>query len=232
MRTLQFGRLPFGFACALIVGGCGDSGPIAPTPQAVSVSGRVHEAPPTAETAIGDAHITVMGGVLGGRVFVTDDQGRFVLPPVAMGNFALTFEKRGYETTRIEVRDLPRTGLDVGILPERREVGLSVSGTNDCVDLPLVQFNIGDAGTGGRLYSRMPVHHDGVIRVRRETLRLPFSIGVYGSVLRLLPSGAVEQVNSFPNTDVPVTGGYVYLILFGGDVDLCSAWAMDATHPS
>jgi hypothetical protein len=232
MQTSRFGRLPFGFACALTVAGCGDSGPIAPTPQAVSVSGRVHEAPPTAETAIGDAQITVTGGVPGGQVFVTDDQGRFVLPPVATGNLALTFEKRGYETTRVEVRDLPRADLEVEMLPERRDVGLSVSGTNDCVDLPLVQFNIGRAGIGGRLYSRMPVHHDGVIRVRRDTLRLPFSIGVYGSVLRLLPSGAVEQVTSFPDTEVPVTGGYVYLILFGGDIDLCSAWAMDATHPS
>jgi hypothetical protein len=232
MQASRFGRWPFGFVCALFAAGCGDSGLIAPTPGAVSVSGRVHEAPPTAETAIANAEITVTGGVLGGQVFITDDHGRFVLPPVAAGNFALTVEKRGYETTRVEVRDLPRADLNVGILPERREVSLSVSGTNDCVDLPLVQFNIGRAGIGGRLYSRVPVHHDGAIRIRRETLRLPFSIGVYGSVLRLLPSGEVEQVTSFPDTDVPVTGGYVYLILFGGDVDLCSAWAMDAVHPS
>jgi hypothetical protein len=30
---------------------------------------------------------------------------------------------------------------------------------------------------------------------------------------------------------IPLRGGFVYVIAFGGDKDLCAAWSIDASHP-
>jgi hypothetical protein len=87
------------------------------------VSGTVHETAPTEHVTVPGARVEVVGGPLGGQVVETDGNGRFVLAPVATGDFYLYVKKPGYEDQRFWVKDLPRDqNPNIGIDPVLHEV--------------------------------------------------------------------------------------------------------------
>jgi len=196
--------------------------------QRLTISGVVHEAKPTTDRMIAGARIEAIRGELLGQSFTTSGEGTFVLPPVASRGFALKFEKAGYETAQLDIQELSRDGkMDVTMMPERRDIVVTRSGDNDCVDLPAPP----DGVLGLREYARFAVHHDGAIVV--TSAHLPF-FGNQGYVYRLTPAGWTKNEFDYIllRTSIPVQGGFVYLITFGGDKDLCGPWSLDATHPS
>jgi hypothetical protein len=77
----------------------------------------------------------------------------------------------------------------------------------------------------------VPVHHDGVITVR--SAQLPFFSNP-GYVYRETASGWVKNEVDYVllRSPIPVRGGFVYLITFGGEREQCGAWSIDLTHPS
>lgn len=221
-----FRRMGAALSVSMVLGVAGVAAQSAPAP--VQISGTLHESKPTEQTMVAGARIEVTGGELAGRTFTTDDRGRFTLPPVTNAAFSLTFKKAGYDDAKASVTQLPRDAtLDLAIMPAQQDVALVRSGANDCVDLPAPPPGV----PGVREYARFPVHHDGGILVKAA--RLPFSTNE-GYVYRQTPAG--WEKNEFDyillGTPVPVQGGFVYMITFGGDKDLCAAWSVDATHPS
>jgi hypothetical protein len=92
-----------------------------PTPPGYVVEGTVHETPPTSDVVLPHVRIEVVGGLLSGRIFETDEAGRFALPPVESGDFYLYFKQGGYDDERFWVRLLPRDArIDVALSPSRR----------------------------------------------------------------------------------------------------------------
>ena len=196
--------------------------------QSMQISGVVHEAKPTTDVMASGVRVEVAGGELAGRVVTTGSDGRFTLPPVTAAGFELEFTKAGYQATRRRIDDLSRdTQIDVAMMPEKLDVEVKRSGANDCVDLPAPPEGV----PGLREYARVAVHHDGEILV--IAAHLPF-FSNEGYVYRLTPSGWVKNEFDYIllRMPVPVRGGFVYSITFGGDKDLCGAWSVEATHPS
>jgi hypothetical protein len=196
--------------------------------QPLTISGIVHEAKPTTDTMIAGARIEAIRGELAGLAFTTSADGTFVLPPVVTLGFALKFEKDGYETAQLDIKESSRDGmLDVTMMPERRDIILTRSGDNDCADLPMPPEGV----PGLREYARLAVHHDGGIVV--TSAHLPF-FGNQGYVYRLTPAGWIKNEFDYVllRNPIPVQGGFVYVITFGGDKDLCGRWSLEAAHPS
>lgn len=87
----------------------------------------VHETFPTEHIAVPGTRGEVLDGPLAGHTFITDDNGRATLPPVAAAGLTLHLKKPGFENTVQRVVDLPReVSLRVPLTPEfgqRRELG-------------------------------------------------------------------------------------------------------------
>ena len=82
------------------------------------ITALVHENAPTTNVTIAGARVEVEGGILNGRTFEVDANGRVTLPPVAGPGFALNFKHRNYDDVRLRNIELPRqTAVDVGLLP-------------------------------------------------------------------------------------------------------------------
>ena len=76
--------------------------------------------------------------------------------------FALKFEKAGYETAVLDIKELSGDGrLDVAMRPERHDIVVTRSGDDDCADLGTPPEGV----HGLREYARFAVHHDGRIVV-------------------------------------------------------------------
>lgn len=197
-----------------------------PATEGASLQGLVHETKPSAATVLADVRIEVAGGALNGQVFTTGADGRFALPPVASGGFALQFTKPGYETARLEVAQTSGV-LDVSLKPEPSQVTVTRSGANACIDLPRPPAGV----PGLREYARIAVHHDGQLVVRAA--QLPF-FGNQGYLYRRTDDGWERNELDYilVRTPLPVLGGFEYVISFGGgDKELCGPWSLDATHP-
>ena len=76
------------------------------------ISALVHENPPTTDVALPRTRVEVAGGLLDGRTFQTDAEGRVSLPPVAAPGFALYFKKPGYDDRRVEGVRIPASDHD------------------------------------------------------------------------------------------------------------------------
>lgn len=106
------------------------------------------------------------------------------------------------------------------------EVTLTRAGDDACVDLPRPPEGV----RGLREYARIPVEHDGQIVVRAA--QLPFTSN-QGYVYRQTGKGWVPNEVDYLllRTPIPVQGGFVYMITFGGGKELCGRWSIDARHP-
>jgi hypothetical protein len=196
--------------------------------QSARIAGLVHEAAPTERTVVAGARIEVVGSELDHEVFSTRHDGTFELPPVRSLPVVLEIKKEGFETSRISVKELVSdTRWDVAMKPLRGDVSLSRSGTNDCTDLPAPP----DGVPGLREYARLAVHHDGELLV--TAARLPFSSNE-GYVYRLTANGWVKNDLDYIliRSALPLRGGFLYLVTFGGDNDLCGPWSVDLRHPN
>ena len=100
------------------------------------------------------------------------------------------------------------------------------SGDDACVDLPRPPEGV----RGLREYARIPVERDGQIVV--TAAQLPFTSN-QGYVYRQTEKGWVPNEVDYLllRTPIPVQGGFVYMITFGGGKDLCGRWSIDARHP-
>jgi Bacterial Ig-like domain (group 2)/Carboxypeptidase regulatory-like domain len=97
------------------------------------ISGLLREAEPTSARTVAQAQIVVVGGSLDGQVYMTDDAGRFALPPVPAGHFTLNFAKQGYADLRVPVVEVPSdTQLNVSILPAPGMTQEIWEGRGDC----------------------------------------------------------------------------------------------------
>jgi hypothetical protein len=194
----------------------------------IRITGAVHEARPTEDRVLSGVRIEVAGGELDGRVFTTGTDGTFSLPEVQSAGFALAFNKDGYDSSRLILKAVPPGGkLDVPMMPTRATIMLSRSGANDCDDLPTPPLGV----PGLREYARLAVHHDGELLV--NSARAPF-FSNEGYVYRLTSQGWVKNEFDYIliRSAVPVRGGFLYVVTFGGDKDLCGPWSIDATHPN
>jgi hypothetical protein len=194
--------------------------------EGAAIQGLVHETKPSAATVLADVRIEVAGGTLNGQVFATGADGRFTLPPVASGGFALQLTKPGYEAARVEVTQASGA-LDVALKPEPAQVTVTRSGANACIDLPKPPEGV----PGLREYARIAVHHDGQLVVRAA--QLPF-FGNQGYLYRRTETGWERNELDYilVRTPLPLLGGFEYVITFGGgDKELCGPWSLDATHP-
>jgi hypothetical protein len=194
----------------------------------VRITGTVHETRPTEDRVLPGVRIEVTGGELDGRVFTTGSDGTFSLPEVQTVAFALEFKKEGFDSSRLALKEIPRGGkLDVALMPTSATVVLSRSGMDDCNELPTPPQGV----PGLREYARLAVHHDGELLV--NSARAPFSSNE-GFVYRLTPQGWVKNEFDYIliRSAVPVKGGFVYVVTFGGDRDLCGPWSIDAKHPN
>jgi hypothetical protein len=163
------------------------------------IFGLLREAEPTSARTVAQAQIVVVGGSLDGQVYMTDDEGRFALPPVPDGHFTLNFTKQGYVDLRVPVAEVPRdTQLNVSILPAPGMTQEVWEGRNDCrANFPLL------------------VHYDGPVTVQecRSDSDRP---SVYlrsetGSVLKWVGDCGVGMPFA-----VTVHGGNVYLLTLWG----------------
>jgi Carboxypeptidase regulatory-like domain len=251
----------FVFAIAVLtLIGCSSSTPTTPTPTPASattptpapapvlitfdISGVVHESAPTEDVVLSGATVGIH--FVGcptcphdNQSTTTDDAGHFTLTGLETAGFMLVVSKPGYDTVSYGIVELPRDQHPtIGVQPTGRVLSIAVSGRNDCVDLPSVSFNSDPGGLGfgwgGRVYARLPVHHDGVIRVASSGLVTPFDIGCCpGYVTRLHSDGHAEYWRYvYLDRDLPVEGGFVYLVTFTGDFDYCQPWGMNATAPN
>jgi hypothetical protein len=251
----------FVFAIAVLtLIGCSSSTPTTPTPTPAStttptpapapvlitfdISGVVHESAPTEDVVLSGATVGIH--FVGcptcphdNQSTTTDDAGHFTLTGLETAGFMLVVSKPGYDTVSYGIVELPRDQHPtIGVQPNGRVLSIAVSGRNDCVDLPSVSFNSDPGGLGfgwgGRVYARLPVHHDGVIRVASSGLVTPFDIGCCpGYVTRLHSDGHAEYWRYvYLDRDLPVEGGFVYLVTFTGDFDYCQPWGMNATAPN
>lgn len=106
------------------------------------------------------------------------------------------------------------------------DVTLTRSGDDACVDLPRPPEGV----RGLREYARIPVERDGQITV--TAAQLPFTSN-QGYVYRQTEKGWVPNEVDYLllRTPIPVQGGFVYMITFGGGKELCGRWSIDARHP-
>ena len=74
------------------------------------------------------------------------------------------------------------------------------------------------------------IEHDGQIVV--TAAQLPFTSNP-GYVYRQTEKGWVANEVDYLllRTPIPVRGGFVYIITFGGGEDRCGRWSIDARHP-
>jgi hypothetical protein len=193
-----------------------------------SISGLVHEPPPTEATMVTGALVEVVGASLGDVVIRTNGEGKFTVPAVRSTGLMLEFKKAGYQTTRVAVNTSTAGGrIDVAMMPEEKDVAWSRSGSDDCADLLPPPAGV----PGLREYARFAVHHDGAIVV--SSAQLPF-FNNDGYVYRLSPGGWVKNEVDYVllRTPVPVRAGFVYSVTFGSDKDLCGPWSVSLRHPS
>ena len=110
--------------------------------------------------------------------------------------------------------------------PAIDQVTLSRAGDDACVDLPRPP----DGVPGLREYARISIKEDGQLVV--TAAQLPFTSN-QGYVYRQTESGWVANDVDYLllRTPVPVRGGFVYIITFGGGEDRCGRWSIDAKHP-
>lgn len=196
--------------------------------QQAGVAGVVHEAPPTHGTPVADARIVVAAGAGTGQSGTTGPDGRFGLAVSPAAGMVLEVTKAGFEPARVTMTDVSRaTAIDVALKPEARDLTLKRSGADDCADLPKPPQGV----PGLREYARIAVHHDGVLNV--TAAKLPFSNNP-GYVYRQTEAGWVPNELDYIliRSPLPLLGGFVYVITFGGDNDLCGSWSIDATHPN
>jgi hypothetical protein len=195
--------------------------------QAAPVTILVHEAAPTERIIIAEARIEITEGALAGQTVSSNAEGRAVLPPLAPP-FSLTVHKPGYDSTTLNVSDArPGGQLDVTLTPAARDIRVQRGGANACNELPAPPEGL----SGLREYARVAVHHDGIITV--TSAQLPFFSNP-GFVYRETSSGWVKNEVDYVllRSPIPVQGGFVYLITFGGDREQCGPWSIDLTHPS
>jgi hypothetical protein len=106
------------------------------------------------------------------------------------------------------------------------QVTLARAGDDSCVDLPRPPEGV----PGLREYARIKIDDDGQIVV--TAAQLPFTSN-QGYVYRQTEKGWVPNEVDYLllRTPIPVRGGGVYMITFGGGKDLCGRWSIDARHP-
>jgi hypothetical protein len=106
------------------------------------------------------------------------------------------------------------------------EVSLTRAGDDSCLDLPRPPEGV----PGLREYARIPIKQDGQLVV--TAAQLPFTSN-QGYVYRQTETGWVANEMDYLllRTPVPVRGGFVYIITFGGGEDRCGRWSIDARHP-
>jgi hypothetical protein len=116
-------------------------------------------------------------------------------------------------------------GLAAG-QPDVDQVMLTRSGDDACVDLPRPPEGV----PGLREYARVRIEHDGQLVV--TAAQLPFTSNE-GYVYHQTEKGWVANDVDYLllRTPVPVQGGFVYIITFGGGEDRCGRWSIDARHP-
>lgn len=108
--------------------------------------------------------------------------------------------------------------------PQRRR--LTRSGANDCSDLPAPPNGV----PGLREYARVTIAHDGVLEV--TAAQLPFANNpgyIYRQVADRWEPNELDYI--LLRSPIPVRGGFVYVLTFGGDEDRCGPWSLDATVP-
>jgi hypothetical protein len=201
--------------------------PTGAAPASSPITIFVHEPAPTERTAVAEASIEITGGTLAGQTFSSNGEGRTILPPLAPP-FSLAVHKPGYESTRVNVTEVRPDGqLDVTLSPEIRDIRVKRGGSNSCNDLPAPPEGL----SGLREYARVPVHHDGVLTV--TSAQLPFFSNP-GFVYRETANGWIKNEVDYVllRSPIPVQGGFVYLITFGGDREQCGPWSIDFVHPS
>jgi hypothetical protein len=205
----------------------GPEGPpyIAHAATQLPVEGIVREERPSENTVLSGVRVEVVGGGLKAEAVTTDERGVFVLPTVPKSGFSLQLSKPGYESRRVDVA-ASAASLDLAMKPEPAQVALNRSGANACTDLPPPPKGV----PGLREYARIAVHHDGNLVV--TAAQLPF-FGNQGYVYRQTESGWEKNEIDYVlvRTPVPLRGGFVYSITFGGDKESCGRWSLDATHP-
>jgi hypothetical protein len=106
------------------------------------------------------------------------------------------------------------------------DVALARAGDNACEDLPRPPEGV----PGLREYARIRIQEDGQLVV--TAAQLPFTSN-QGYVYRQTDTGWVPNEVDYLllRTPVPVRGGFVYIITFGGGEDRCGRWSIDARHP-
>jgi hypothetical protein len=192
--------------------------------EARQIAGLVREPAPSDASVVAGARVTVSGG---SSSATTGADGRFLLDATPTTGLILEVTKEDYETTRVTVEDVSRAQqLEVSLMPVTRDVQLTRAGDNDCVDLPAPPPGV----PGLREYARIAVHHDGILTV--TAAKLPFYNNP-GYVYR--QKGDTWEPNESDyvllRSPIPLLGGFVYVITFGGDKDLCGPWSIAATHP-
>jgi len=170
------------------------------------ISGLLREAAPTSARTVAQAQIVVVGGSLDGQAYMTDDEGRFALPPVPAGHFTLNFTKQGYVDLRVPVVEVPSdTYLNVSILPAPGMTQEIWEGRNDCrADFPLL------------------VHYDGPVTVqecgfgRASDRASVFLRSETGSFFKWVGYCGVGMPFGVPFGET-VHGGNVYYLTLMGD---------------
>ena len=106
------------------------------------------------------------------------------------------------------------------------DVALTRAGDNSCEDLPRPPEGV----PGLREYARISIKGDGLLVV--TAAQLPFASNE-GYVYRQAGDRWVPNEVDYVllRTPVPVRGGFVYVITFGGGEDRCGRWSIDARHP-
>ena len=106
------------------------------------------------------------------------------------------------------------------------DVALTRAGDNACEDLPRPPEGV----PGLREYARIRIQEDGQLVV--TAAQLPFTSN-QGYVYRQTESGWLPNEVDYLllRTPVPVRGGFVYIMTFGGGEDRCGCWSIDARHP-
>lgn len=110
--------------------------------------------------------------------------------------------------------------------PEPQRHRLTRSGANDCSDLPAPPTGV----PGLREYARLSIQHDGVLEV--TAAQLPFANNpgyIYRQVAERWEPNELDYI--LLRAPIPVTGGFVYILTFGGGEDRCGAWSLDVTYP-
>ena len=110
--------------------------------------------------------------------------------------------------------------------PDADQVTLTRSGDDACVDLPRPPEGV----PGLREYARVRIERDGQLVV--TAAQLPFTSN-QGYIYRQTEKGWVANETNYVllRTPVPVRGGFVYILTFGGGEDRCGRWSIDARHP-